>query len=173
MTTPEQDAQQDAQQGLSRRKVVSAAGAVALGAFGACALAACGGSSSASTGATTGDATTTDAAASTTTDAATTADAASAALTPLSAVPVGGALIVNDASGKPVVISQPSKKKVVGFSAVCPHAGGIVGVDGADLVCPLHGSKFNALTGAVTTGPATSNLAAFAVKLDGTNVVAG
>jgi len=43
---------------------------------------------------------------------------------------------------------------------VCPHAGCTVGYDqsAALIVCPCHGSQFNAATGAVETGPAATGL---------------
>jgi thiosulfate dehydrogenase (quinone) large subunit len=46
------------------------------------------------------------------------------------------------------------------FDAVCPHAGCTVGYSSAQkvIVCPCHGSRFNAATGAVEQGPAASNL---------------
>jgi Rieske Fe-S protein len=48
-----------------------------------------------------------------------------------------------------------------------------VKVAGTELNCPCHGSKYNALTGAVLHGPAPKSLPSVAVAVQGGNVVAG
>ena len=55
---------------------------------------------------------------------------------------------------------QATAGKFVAFDAVCPHAGCTVGYDPSAtvIVCPCHGSQFNAATGAVETGPALTGL---------------
>lgn len=90
----------------------------------------------------------------------------------LSKVPVGGAVAASDANGKPIIIAQPTTGKAVAFSAICTHMGCTVAVKGAELDCPCHGSKFNALTGAVLGGPAPSPLPTVAVEVKNGNVVA-
>lgn len=61
---------------------------------------------------------------------------------------------------------------MTGFNAACTHQGCPVQPNGASLDCNCHGSTF-ALDGSVTKGPATNPLAAFAVTVDGEDVVAG
>jgi thiosulfate dehydrogenase [quinone] large subunit len=76
-------------------------------------------------------------------------------------VPVGGAASFTDPrTGDPSVVIQPTAGKFVAFDAVCPHAGCTVQYDQSAtlLVCPCHGSQFNAATGAVETGPAPTGL---------------
>lgn len=78
-----------------------------------------------------------------------------------SAVPVGGAASFTDpSSGDPSVVIQPKSGTFLAFDAVCPHAGCTVQYDDSAriFVCPCHGSEFNATTGAVQVGPATSGL---------------
>jgi cytochrome b6-f complex iron-sulfur subunit len=145
----------------SRRDVLVAAG---LGA-GALTLAACGSSSTAA------------APASSASSAAAAAASGAGAptgntLVALSTVPVGGAVAATDANGKPIIVAQPTAGKVVAFSAICTHKQCTVKVAGADLDCPCHGSKYNALTGAVINGPAPSPLAPVSVSVSGGNVVA-
>jgi Rieske Fe-S protein len=70
-------------------------------------------------------------------------------------VPVGSALVVESLE---LIVTQPTAGQFTGLSAVCTHTGCIVtGVQGADLVCPCHGSRYN-LDGTVAQGPAPSPL---------------
>jgi cytochrome b6-f complex iron-sulfur subunit len=147
--------------GISRRRALAMC---SLGLLGAAGLAACGGSSD--------DADTTGSA---TTSAAANPGAAGAAapttLTPLSAVPVGGAISVN-VGGSPVIVSQPTAGQAVAFKAICPHAGATVAVNGKLLKCPLHGSTFDEATGKNLSGPAAGKpLPPLNVEVTGGNVV--
>lgn len=85
-------------------------------------------------------------------------------------VPVGGATIFADQA---VVVTQATDGEFAAFSSVCPHQNCNVGsVEGAEIVCPCHGSRFD-LTGAVLTGPAESGLAPRTVTVDGDQLVLG
>ncbi len=90
----------------------------------------------------------------------------------LTDIPVGGA-VVKEVAGQEVVLAQPEAGKVVAFSAVCTHQGCTVAADGAGLVCPCHGSQFDAATGAVTRGPATANLKSLSVSVSSDGVTLG
>jgi thiosulfate dehydrogenase [quinone] large subunit len=93
------------------------------------------------------------------------------AIGPASSVPVGQAASFTDpSSGDPSLVIQPSAGTFVAFDAVCPHAGCPVGYDAAAKViaCPCHGSQFNAATGAVEVGPATTGLTKLAIA-EGSN----
>jgi thiosulfate dehydrogenase [quinone] large subunit len=86
---------------------------------------------------------------------------AGTAIGPAKDVPVGGAASFTDpGSGDPSIVIQAKAGKFVAFDAVCPHAGCTVGYDqtAAVIVCPCHGSQFNAVTGAVESGPAPTGL---------------
>ena len=65
---------------------------------------------------------------------------------------------------------RPSAGTFVAFDAVCPHAGCTVGYDPVAkvIMCPCHGSQFNASTGAVEIGPATTGLKKLAIA-EGSN----
>jgi thiosulfate dehydrogenase [quinone] large subunit len=83
------------------------------------------------------------------------------AIGPAADVPVGQAASFQDpATGDPSIVIQPRSGQFVAFDAVCPHAGCTVEYDpGAQvLLCPCHGSQFNASTGAVEVGPAATGL---------------
>ncbi len=86
--------------------------------------------------------------------------------TPLAAtadIPVDGGVI--DGADK-IVITQPEAGTFKAFTAVCTHAGCIVSSvsDGA-IHCACHGSSYSVADGSVITGPATSPLAAIAIKV--------
>jgi thiosulfate dehydrogenase [quinone] large subunit len=91
---------------------------------------------------------------------------AGTAIGPAKDVPVGGAASFTDPrTGDPSIVIQASAGKFVAFDAVCPHAGCTVGYDqsAALIVCPCHGSQFNAATGAVEVGPAATGLTSIVI----------
>jgi len=149
----------------TRRTVVNASIATALGITTVGALSACSSDSSSSAVTPAGSS---DAGG----GAAATSAAGAAAIVKLADVPVGGAVAakIGDA---PVIVAQPTAGQAVAFSAACTHQGCPVQPQAAQLVCGCHGSVFNALTGAVENGPATAPLKAITVAVTDGNVVAG
>jgi Rieske Fe-S protein len=99
------------------------------------------------------------------------AAAAGATLATLADIPVGQSVITKTAAGQDIVVSRPTDTTAAAFSAICTHQGCPVKAAGAVLNCPCHGSQFDALTGAVKKGPASSPLAAVAVKVANGKVV--
>jgi Rieske Fe-S protein len=95
----------------------------------------------------------------------------SGTLVALADVPVGGAVAVTTPAGDPVIVSQPTAGTAVAFSAVCTHQGCLVAPRGADLICPCHGSVFDAKTGAVLQSPATRPLPSVPVTVQNGEVV--
>jgi nitrite reductase/ring-hydroxylating ferredoxin subunit len=92
----------------------------------------------------------------------------------LASVPVGGGLVVDEpgGSGGKLLLVQPTAGEVKAFNAACPHQGVTVSApQNGTITCPGHGSQFNAGTGAVTRGPATTGLTAVNVKVNGAAVV--
>ncbi|MFZ1992535.1 MAG: Rieske (2Fe-2S) protein, partial [Solirubrobacteraceae bacterium] len=76
-----------------------------------------------------------------------------------SQLPVGqGATYRDPGDGQPDIVIRQANGTLVAHSAVCPHAGCEVGYQGGQIVCPCHGSVFDAKTGAVITGPAITGL---------------
>lgn len=93
--------------------------------------------------------------------APTTQPVSGTALAPASAVPVGqGRQFTDPATGNPAWILRPSASEVVAFSAVCTHAGCQVSYDSSanEFVCPCHGGRYSASSGAVLGGPPPSPL---------------
>jgi cytochrome b6-f complex iron-sulfur subunit len=153
---------------VNRRGVLLGAGATCAVAV----LAACGGSSS--------DASSTPSSAAPTTDTPTSDAPSSAApssassgteVATLSAITVGSAVSAT-LDGKPIIVARPTSTTAACFTAICTHEGCTVAPAGATLNCPCHGSKFNATTGQVLNGPATSSLPAISVSVSGGKVIA-
>jgi thiosulfate dehydrogenase [quinone] large subunit len=89
------------------------------------------------------------------------ASSSGTAVFPVSTVPVGQARQFTDpASGGPGWVVRRAAATVVAFSAVCTHAGCTVGFDASakEFVCPCHGGRYSARTGAVLGGPPPSPL---------------
>lgn len=92
-------------------------------------------------------------------------------LTPLSAVPDGSGLVVNNPNGGMVLVVR-NGSDVKAYNAACTHMGTTVQapVDGVS-TCPSHGSQFNTADGSVKHGPASAPLAKINVKVEGDQVV--
>lgn len=134
--------------GWRRRDAFRAAGAVSVTVAGAAGLSACGGD-----------------AAETVQSAASEAAGAVSDAVAAADVPVGGGVVLEPAK---TVITQPSDGEYKAFTAVCTHQGCLVTkVENGRIVCPCHGSAFDAATGEVLQGPATQPLAEKTVTLDG------
>jgi len=140
----------------SRRTVLGTGAAVAGAAVGAVALTACGSENSA-----------------TGSNQPVKAPAAGTPLVALADIPIGQAKATKAPDGTDVIVSRTADATAVCFSAVCTHQGCAVAPKGADLVCPCHGSVFDALTGAVKNGPAKKPLPSVAVKVENGQVVTG
>ncbi|MEU6662770.1 Rieske (2Fe-2S) protein [Streptomyces sp. NPDC046821] len=86
-------------------------------------------------------------------------------------VPVGGAKLYQNEN---VVVSRPSADKYAAFSTICTHRQcPITMLEGTELTCPCHGSKFDATTGKVLHDPATVPLAKLSVEVKNGKIVAG
>ncbi|MFG2313256.1 Rieske (2Fe-2S) protein [Streptomyces sp. NPDC048566] len=83
----------------------------------------------------------------------------------------GGAELYRDRN---VVVSRADDDALTAFSSICTHAGcAIDRLDGTTLVCPCHGSEFDARTGKVLRAPATEPLEALPVRVKDGRIVAG
>ena len=92
-------------------------------------------------------------------------------LAPVADVPDGGGLVL---AGQHVVLTRTGDD-VRAFSATCTHQGCTVdGVADGRITCPCHGSVFDAATGKVVQGPATTGLTAVDITVaDGTVTLTG
>jgi len=88
---------------------------------------------------------------------------------PVEQVPVGGGKILSDSQ---YVVTQPSAGVFKAFVKLCPHAMCPVGgIEGGEIVCHCHGSRFSLTDGSVLKGPATKGLGHANATPDGKDVV--
>ncbi|MDF3302000.1 Rieske (2Fe-2S) protein [Streptomyces tropicalis] len=86
-------------------------------------------------------------------------------------VPQGGAKLYRDRN---TVVSRDGKGALKAFSTICTHARCPINkLQGTTLICPCHGSEFDATTGAVVRDPANQPLQELAVRVRGGRIVAG
>ncbi|MFI1157883.1 Rieske (2Fe-2S) protein [Streptomyces sioyaensis] len=155
------------ERGAGRRAVVAAVGAAGLTA----ALAACGGSKMDA-----GSGDSKSAAGEQSSSGASGGEGGSgggsgSALAKTSEIPKGGGKIFK---AEKVVVTQPQDGEIKAFSAICTHAGCVVGeVSGGTINCMCHGSKFDINDGSVKKGPATKALAPAKVDVKGGSVTLG
>lgn len=78
---------------------------------------------------------------------------------------VGGSAYADSSAGK-IIILRTGESTFAAFSAICTHKRGLLSYDSGKKVleCPKHGSKFDAATGKVVSGPAESPVAAYTAK---------
>ncbi|WP_026239515.1 Rieske (2Fe-2S) protein [Parafrankia discariae] len=81
----------------------------------------------------------------------------------LADIPANGGLVIEDAS---TVLTRDGGDGIKAFTSVCTHQGcNVSSVEGGQIICPCHGSKFDARTGARVAGPAKQPLAPIPVTV--------
>jgi glycine betaine catabolism B len=84
-----------------------------------------------------------------------------------------GGLLKVEPGGKPVVLSMVNGK-VYAIDAVCSHEGGPLEegtLEGYEVECPWHGSKFDVRTGEVTNPPAETPQSVYEVKVENNDIL--
>ncbi|MBI4788226.1 MAG: Rieske (2Fe-2S) protein [Chloroflexi bacterium] len=93
---------------------------------------------------------------------------------PAKDLPVGQAKVlpVND---KPVIVVNTAQGGIKAFSAICTHLGCVVEWHQSKqyILCPCHDGRFNAVTGAVISGPPPSALPAVRVSVENGDIYVG
>lgn len=73
-----------------------------------------------------------------------------------------------------VVVAREAGGALKAYSTICTHAGCPINkLQGTLLICPCHGSEFDAVTGKVRRAPATEPLTEVPVKVKDGRIVAG
>jgi len=89
-----------------------------------------------------------------------------------------GAFTVVEIQGEEIVLTELDGA-VVAFSNVCSHEEctfifeGVGQLEGNEIYCDCHSSRFNILTGAVLDPPATQPIATYTVRIEGADVLVG
>ncbi|WP_367040694.1 Rieske (2Fe-2S) protein [Streptomyces sp. Je 1-332] len=77
-------------------------------------------------------------------------------------------------TGENVVVSRISDDEYKAFSTICTHEKCPINkLEGHKLICPCHGSQFDATNGKVLHAPATRPLEELPVKVEDGKIVAG
>jgi nitrite reductase/ring-hydroxylating ferredoxin subunit len=93
------------------------------------------------------------------------------AVGPGSDVAKGGAALYRDHN---VVVSRAEDGSLKAYSTICTHAQCPINkLEGTTLICPCHGSEFDARTGKVLRSPATEPLRELSVRTANGKIVAG
>ncbi len=88
-----------------------------------------------------------------------------------SAVAVGSGAIFAKHS---TVVTQPTRGEFRAFTTTCTHQGCPVDqVEGDQIVCPCHGSRYSVTDGSVVAGPAPAPLAERPVDVEDGRIVLG
>ena len=81
----------------------------------------------------------------------------------------GGAVIVRSPGAPLILVARTPDGGFAATGAICTHQGCPVGVDGGEIVCPCHLSRFG-FDGTVHHPPARAGLQTYGVSSDGTTV---
>lgn len=100
---------------------------------------------------------------------------ATPAQVPVTEVERQGAVVIDQRGPSPVWVVAAGAGRFAAFSGICTHAGCPVQFDPSteQLDCPCHGSRFDARTGKVIVGPATSPLPSVRLSRQGPDLVVG
>ncbi|MGW1095053.1 Rieske (2Fe-2S) protein [Streptomyces sp. NPDC002455] len=83
-------------------------------------------------------------------------------------IPEGGGVVFADQG---VVVTQPQAGEFKAFSSECTHQGcAVKGVAEGVITCPCHNSMFDAATGEVRGGPATTPLPEKQIRVEGGSI---
>lgn len=83
--------------------------------------------------------------------------------------PEGGAVIVRSPGAPQILVAHVPGGGFAATGAICTHQGCPVGVDGGEIVCPCHLSRF-AFDGTVRHPPARAGLQTYGASFDGATV---
>jgi Rieske Fe-S protein len=84
--------------------------------------------------------------------------------------PGGSVRLRAEGDGRLVYLVVVEDGSLAALSPICTHQGCTVGIEGAVLVCPCHGSTYSR-EGAVLRGPATRALLRYPTRVEGGEVV--
>ena len=165
------DRRMDSNPELVRRRLLLRGTALAAGGAALSGLAGCGGDEATPTATASTTEQTTDPAAEPTDTPSGSGGDGGTDIGSTSAVAVGsGAIFAKDST----VVTQPTRGEFRAFTTTCTHQGCPVDqVDGDEIVCPCHGSRFSIADGSVVAGPAPAPLAERSVDVEDGRILLG
>lgn len=86
-----------------------------------------------------------------------------------------GQMKMVDADGEPILLANINGD-LHAVSDICSHAGASLSdgiLEGAEVECPLHGNRFNVMTGAYLDGPGPEGITRYIVQVEGDVVLVG
>ncbi|MSQ41110.1 MAG: Rieske (2Fe-2S) protein [Dehalococcoidia bacterium] len=86
-----------------------------------------------------------------------------------------GKMKLVDAGNEQIVLANVGIA-IVAFNNVCPHAEcdlAFGALEGEELECDCHGSRFNISTGEVLSGPSLEPLTRYAIRLERDDILVG
>ena len=86
-----------------------------------------------------------------------------------------GQMKMVDVDGEPILLANINGE-LHAVSDVCSHAGASLSdgtLEGEEVECPLHGNRFNVITGAYLDGPGPDDIARYTVEIRGDVVLLG
>ena len=89
-------------------------------------------------------------------------------------IPEGEMMLV-EVGGERILLAN-LEGQICAIGEVCTHAQGYLSdgwIEGEDVVCPLHGSRFNLRTGQVTTPPSDEGEPVYQVRMEGEDILVG
>ncbi|MDQ3663742.1 MAG: Rieske (2Fe-2S) protein [Actinomycetota bacterium] len=154
-----------------RRRQLLRGTALAAGGAALWGMAGCGDDESTSTAARSTTAETTDPTTEPTDPPSGSGDGSGTVIGSASAVAAGSGAIFAKHS---TVVTQPTRGEFRAFTTTCTHQGCPVDqVDGDQIVCPCHGSRYSVTDGSVVAGPAPAPLAERPVDVEDGRIVLG
>ena len=84
-----------------------------------------------------------------------------------------GRLLVVEVGGQDIVVAH-AEGEFYAIGEACSPAGGPLGdgrLDGCEIECPWHGSRFDLRTGEATKPPATSPVTRYVVKVEDDDIL--
>ena len=90
-----------------------------------------------------------------------------------------GTLLVVEVQGEPPIVVTELNGNLIAFSNICSHEEcdfvweGEGSIDGDEVECGCHGSRFNVLDGSVQNPPAVEPIPTYSVRVEGNDVLVG
>ena len=86
-----------------------------------------------------------------------------------------GEMKMVEADGEAILLANVNGE-IHAVSDICSHAGASLSdglLEGQEIECPLHGNRYNVITGAYLDGPGPEDIPRYTVQIDGEIIFVG